>query len=124
MIHVIDTSIDIQGEWVQYEDFVERYPYTDLDIPGNEQVFLRFRILYAYTPRVINNKPRHRFAIEYIALGEWDYLPNLADVRMAYDYARQILNDNLMEWSGGQDALAEVVKPTQEAIYTLLQKND
>lgn len=40
---------------------------------------------------------------------------------MAYDYARQILNDNLMEWSGGEDALAEVVRPTQTAIYELLK---
>lgn len=70
MIHVIDTSTNMQGEGIQYGDFKELYPYTDLDIPSNKQVFLRFRVLYAYTPRVINNKPRHRFAIEYIALGE------------------------------------------------------
>lgn len=48
MIHVIDTSANMQSEGVQYGDFEERYPYTDIDIPGNEQVFLRFRVLYAY----------------------------------------------------------------------------
>lgn len=42
---------------------------------------------------------------------------------MAYDHARQMVEDNLLEWSDGDDALAEVVIPTKESIQRLLESH-
>lgn len=90
-------------------------------MPGNPHIFLRLRVLYAHAPKVIDEKPQHRFAIEYLTFGRGDYIPTSEDIQMAYDYAQQLVEDNLSEWSDGEDSLAEVVIPTQESIEKLLE---
>jgi hypothetical protein len=121
MIHILEPPTDIQNDWVQYEDFEERLPCTDFDVPENPYILLRLRVLSAHAWKIINNKPKNRFAIEYLTLGKWKYIPNVRDIQIAYDYARQIVEDNLSEWSQWEDVLAEVVRPTQASIESFLQ---
>lgn len=118
-----DLDAEISRAWVFYEDFEERFLSDDLPVPGNSHIFLRLRVLYAHASKVIDNKPKHRFAVEYITLGKWDYTPTSEDIQMAYDYARQLVEDNLPEWSKGEDALAGVAIPTKEGIERLLESH-
>lgn len=121
MIHILEPSTEVQNDWVRYEDFEERLPRTDFDIPENPHILLRLRVLSAHAWKIINNKPQQRFVIEYLTLGKGEYIPTVQDIQMAYNYARKIVEDNLSDWSHGDDALAEVVRPTQEGIDKLLQ---
>lgn len=110
---------DESGNGLAYDEFEEKLPWTWLAVPENPNIALNIRVLHAFVQKNAD-KPQLRFAVEYLTLWKNGHKPTEEDGHAAYNHALEIVKKYLAEWSDGEDAVAEIVKPTAASIRNCL----